>query len=56
MKWESVGGDYQPARLHTIDKIFQSQPRRLTVGLAFNWQYAPKEIKKITKRQPDYKV
>ena len=52
----SVGGDYQPTRLHTTDKIFQSQPRRLTVGLAFNWQYAPKEIKKITKRQPDYKV
>ena len=52
----SAGGDYKPARLHTIDKIFQSQPRRLTVGLAIYWQYAPKEIKKITKRQPDYKV
>lgn len=35
MKRESVGGDYQPTRLHTTDKILQSQPRRLTVGLAF---------------------
>lgn len=56
MKQESVGGDNLPTRLHTTDKIFQNQPHRLTVGLAFNWQYATKEIKKITKRQPDYKV
>ena len=46
MKRESVGGDYQPTRLHTTDKIFQSQPRRLTVGLAFNWQYCTERNQK----------